>query len=226
MVDVSHKPSFSSAEALKVPFCGRSAFALKPCFQPLVSSFDSAKVSAVEELVITGYDRIYNPSVDANDFFRNNFGRSVSAIGYEVKNDSPSFDAHCCGSDFPGSILLVVFGDSDRDSDSSLEGGERDATRIQKRCERIVIQSDRRVLLLDGQPLQPFPLEHVAGLISCGTDVTAVESAMLSSDLLIGGVVDFGLVISSFYESCFESDVAGCVVESDRFGDSLVITEF
>jgi len=87
---------------------------------------------------------------------------------------------------------LVVFGDSDRDSDSSLEGGERDATRIQKRCERIVIQSDRRVLLLDGQPLQPFPLEHVAGLISCGTDVTAVESAMLSSDLLIGGVVDFG----------------------------------
>lgn len=225
VVDVSHKPSFSTAKTLKVSHSGRSAFALQPCFQPLVASFDSAEDSAVEELVVAGYDRIDNASVYAEDSFRGFLSRSFE-FGDKVQDDVPTFHSECCGSDFTRSIFDVAFWDVDRDFDSTFERGQGDDIGLQEGSESIVVQSNRRNLFLNRESLQLLPLEHVAGLVTGSTDVTTVEFRIQPPNLLVGGVVEFGLVEGLTLETSFEGDVAGCVVEPYRLSDSLVKREF
>jgi hypothetical protein len=198
---------------------------LKPCFQPLVASFDSADDSTVEELVVVGYDRIDNAPVNAEYFSRYSPNRSFK-LGNEVEKNITSLDSECCGSDFTRSVFDVAIGDFDRNFDSSLERGQGNNSGIQERGESVVIQSNRRMLLLNGKSLQLLTLEYVARLVTGSTNITAVEFGMLSPNLLVSSVVDFGLVESLTLETSLESDVAGCVVEPYCFGDSFVKGEF
>jgi hypothetical protein len=224
VVDISHKPLFSSSKSFEMPLCGTSAFALQLRFEPLIFTFDSTNLSAVEKLSFTCDYWIDNASVNSESLNDLNL-LDIRSFSYEVEVDFTAFDAQSGRRDFPSSIRLEVGRDFDWQLDTPKSRGHADYTLLQEGFEGIVIESNCRELLFMRENLELLSLEHVTSLVSSSTDITAVESGKLLASSLVSGLVQLELVVGLELEALGEQEVTSLVVDTDSLSYPFVIRQ-
>jgi len=224
VVDIPHKPLFSSTKLPEMPLCGASAFSLELRFEPLVFAFDSTNLTAVEKLSVTCDDWIDDSSVNAECFNDLNL-LNIGSFSHEIKDYSIAFDSKSSCGYLPTDIRLEVNRDFDWQFDTTKSCGHADYTILQEGCEGIVVESDARELLFDWQPLHLLPLEHVASLVSGCADITAVERGELLACSFVCGSVELELVESLEPEPFCHNIVTGLVVDMNCLCDSFVVRQ-
>jgi len=224
VVDVSDKPVFPSAESFQMPLCGTGAFFLETTLQPLVFAFHSPYLTAVEELTVTGDYGIGNSPIDAENVVRFN-GMGRFGFGVEVQKYLAIFVAQGRTSDMPSNVTFEVNWDVNREFNPPIDSGEGNNPFFKFGGERSGVVAYPATRFFYRQPFQSFPLQHVAGLVACGTNETGLEARELFPNLFVGEVVDFEFVEGLRFERHFEDVVAGFVVAPDCIDKFPVIVE-
>jgi len=224
VIDISHKTLFSSAKAFEMPLCGASSFTLESTLQPLVFTFDSTNLSAVEKLSIACDDRVDDSPIDSQGF--DDFDLlGILGFGTHVELDLSVLDSEGSSGDFPVEVGGEIVGDFEWEFDSPEGRGDADFALLKEGLECVVVEADSGKLLLDWQSLHLFAFEHVACLVSGCADEATVQGREPLSDGSVGCTVELELVVGSRPEPILHDEVAGLVVDTNRLCDSLVIRQ-
>lgn len=224
VVDISHKPLFSSTELPEMPLCRTSAFALELRFEPLVFTFDSTNLSAVEKLSITRDDWIDNPSINSKSFDNCDFWH-ISMLGYHIEDSLTIFDTECCSSNLPIKIGCEVGRNFERQFNSAECCGYFDNTFFQEGFEGIVVEPNGRQLLFDWQSPELFTFEHVTCLVASSCYETAIQTWPALSNSSVGSPVKLQFVVHLQLEAFNQNKVTSSVISFDSPCDSLVVRQ-
>ena len=224
VVDISHKPLFSSAKLPEMPLCGTSAFALQLRFEPLVSAFDSTNLSAVKKLSVTCDDGVDNPSVNAKSLSDCDFW-DIPILGYHVEDNLTILDAECCSGNLPIKVRCEVGRDFERQFDSAKGCGDADNALLQERLKGVVIEPDSRQFLFDWQPPELLTLQHITSLVAGSCYKAAIQIGPAFSDGPVGGSVESELVVSPEFEAFSQDEITSLIVGFDSLCDSLVVRQ-
>jgi hypothetical protein len=224
VVNISHKPLFSSLELPEMSPCGTSAFALQLRFKPLIFTFDSTNLTAVEKLSVACDDWINDSSVNADSLGNRDF-LDIGSFGYEVKTYFTIFNAHSCSSDSPRNKRLKVMRNFNLEFNAT--GGSRKSyiSLFQIGIESPQIISNRGKLLFKGQNLEFLSFKHVTSLVASGTNKTTRKIREPLTSLFVSSMMEFKFVESPHVVTFPHNTITGLVVSAYCPSDTLVIRQ-
>lgn len=216
VVGVSDEPSLSTTKQLEMPLCASSACALEDAAQVCVASLHLPEFSSIEEMSVTGHGGVDESPVDSYDavrlsdlWFRN--------VELNVEQDLSVFLSESRGS---GGLDCVSFKSVCGDCDIILApagcGADAHDVGIEEGFECVMIQPHGTSESFDRSLLELESLEHVARLVTNGSDEAAIQGRVCLPDFSIGCFVQLGFVERLAFESDVYRGLASLVGSLER----------
>ena len=194
MINVSHKPSFSTGQLLEFTGCGSSAFGLQFSAQFRVMRSDFLNRFRIKKPVIRTDCNVDNTSVDPeNRWFLEQF-RSISfKLAVQIKRTVVLTKRQCRRLDFPCQIRPVIFRNTKRRFNPTIRRGDSCIPRSQKHADDTRIISHCRILFTERFKLTFHRFQRLASNISRALNQRRGEIRYRLSNIVIGSVVAVNL---------------------------------
>lgn len=208
MINVSHKPSFSSGHFTEFPFGGTSAFGLKRGSEVRELSANILHRLRIKERVIGTDCDINNTTINSeNGLFRDGLRGIGFNVAMQVKRVIILAKGQSRRLDFPRQILPVIFRDTERDPNPTVRGREGCIPRFEIDAYYPLVIPHRRELFAERFELTLNGFQRLTGNISCTLHKRGWEIRNRLSNILIGGMVTTNLADRTGVESPFGTSV-------------------
>ncbi len=207
MVNISHKPSFLSANLLEKTFSRFGAFGLE--FFPQICVLGSCVLDlfAVKKDIVGTYCDIDNTSVDTNNSITGWLRRFRSDYHMQIKNIISDVISKCGTSGFPINILFVVFGNTERYLNPSIYGCNSGKPVFKNNTDNSLVIPDCRIWSALWKSLELNTFESFASHIPCTLNKRRWEFRMSSSNVFVSSIMDRYLRMCTFFKPVFSNFV-------------------
>lgn len=194
MVNISHKPSFSTRQLTEFPCCRTSAFGLQISTQFRVPRSNFLNRFGIKKPVIRTDCNVNNTPVNPkNCLFRNKFRGMRFKLAVQIKRIVILTKRQCRRFDFPCQIWSVIFRNTERDFNPSIGCCDSRVSRSQKDVDNTGIVSHCRILFTKRFELTFYRFQRFTSNISRALYQRGREVGNRLSNIVIGSImaVDF-----------------------------------
>ena len=194
MINISHKPSFSTGEFTEFPFSGSSAFGLQLSSEISVLRPLILHSSGIKESVVGTDCNVDDPPVDPEyGLFRNLFRSIRFKLTMQVKRTVVLTKQQRRRFDFPCQVRPVIFRNTECGFNPSIRSGDSGISRSQKHIDNPGIVSHCRILFTERFELTFHRFQAFTSNISCTLYQRGREIRNRLSNIVIGRIMAVNL---------------------------------
>ena len=208
MVNISHKPSFSTGDLMEFPGSGSSAFGLEISTKFRVLRSNLLNRFRVEKPVIRTDRDVDNTPVDTeNRLFRHVLRGICFKLAVQVKRIVVFAKRQGRGFNFPCQVLPVIFRNTKRGFDPTIGGCDCCIPRSQKHVDNPGIVSHCRILFTERFKLTLHRFQRFTSDISCALYQRGREIRYRLSNIVIGSIMAVNLADRMGFKTPCRTDV-------------------
>lgn len=222
VVDISHKPSFSTRQLPQFADTGTSAFGLELGTDMGVFTTDILYSRGIKKCVVGTDSDVDNTPVNSEDGL---FHRYLRGIGFKLTMQIERIIVLAKGQgrglNLPRQVLSVIFRDVERDLNPTVGGRDGCILGIQTHPDNSGVVSHCRILLTEGFKMAFHRFQRFTSNISCTLHKRGREIRNGLSDILIGSVVAVNLTDRPGFKTPCRTDVESHSIISHGFQERL-----
>jgi hypothetical protein len=222
VIDVSHKPSFSTGHFAEFPLCGSSAFGLEFGSEMGVFTTDVLHSRRIKKCVIGADCDVNDSTVNPEDVnFVDGFGSPDLKLAVQVKPVLGSVEGQSRGFNFPREVLPVVFWDTECDFDPAIRGRDGCIPGFKTNADYPLVVSHCRELFTERFMRTLDRFQRFTRNVSCTLHKRGREIRYRLSNVLISGVVAVNLTYRPGFKTPCRTDVKSHGIISHSFHERL-----
>ena len=208
MINISHKPSFSTGQFPEFPGSGSSAFGLQISTQFSVLRSNFLNRFGIKKPVIRTDCNVDNTPVNSeNGLFRNEFRSIRFKLAVQIKRTVVLTKRQSRRFDFPCQVWPVIFRNTERGFNSTVRCGDSSISRSQKDVDNPGIVSHCRILFTERLKLTFHRFQAFTSNISCTLYQRGREIRYRLSNIVIGSIVAVNLADRMGFKTPCRTDV-------------------
>ncbi len=222
MVDISHKPSFSTSQLPQFADTGSSAFRLEFGSEMRVFTTSILHSRRIKKCVVGTDCNIDNSPINSENGLFHNYLRGISfKLAMQIERIVVLAKGQGRGFNFPRQVLSVIFRDTERDLNPAISGREGCILGIQTHPDNSGVVSHCRILFTERLKLTFHRFQAFTSNISCTLHKRGREIRNGLPDILIGCIVAVNLADGVVIKTPCGADVKSHRVISHGFQERL-----